>query len=68
LIDRIPDTEISAAQRFLEYLASSAAFRAALSAPPDDEAVTEGDAEGMERAHEEVRAGRVVHDEVLREF
>ena len=40
LIDRIPEAEIPAAQRYLEYLATSAAFRAALCAPPDDEPVT----------------------------
>jgi hypothetical protein len=37
LIDRIPESEISAAQRFLEYLASTPAFRAAILASPDDE-------------------------------
>jgi hypothetical protein len=69
LIDRIPEEELSAAQRFLEYLAVSPAHRAALSAPPDDEPVTEGDAAAIVRAREEVRLGRVVlHDEVLRDF
>lgn len=69
LIDRIPEAEIVAAQRFLEYLARSAAFRAALSAPPDDEPVTGGDAESIARAHDDLRAGKVVpHEEVLREF
>jgi hypothetical protein len=69
LIDRIPEEEIIAAQRFLEYLATSAAFRATLSAPPDDEPVTRGDAESIARAHGDLKAGRVVsHEEVLREF
>ena len=36
LVDRIPEGEFSAAQRFLEYLASNLAFRIALSAPPDN--------------------------------
>jgi hypothetical protein len=58
LVDRIPDEELPAAKRFLEYLAISPAYRTALSAPPDDEPVTEADV-----------AGRVVsHDEILREF
>ena len=43
LIDRIPESEIVAVQRVLERLASDAAFRAAMSAPPDDEPVTAGD-------------------------
>jgi hypothetical protein len=69
LIDRIPEGEIVAAQRFLEYLASSAAFRATLSAPPDDEPVTRGDAESIACAHEDIRAGKVIsHEEILREF
>jgi hypothetical protein len=69
LIDRIPEGEIVAAQRFLEYLARSAAFRATLSATPDDEPVTRGDAESIARAQDDLRSGRVVsHEEVLREF
>lgn len=69
LVDRIPDEELHAATRFLEYLAISPAYRAALSAPPDDEQVTEADVTAIETAHNEVLAGRVAsHDEILREF
>jgi hypothetical protein len=68
-IDRLPEDELLAAQRFLEFLATSPAYRAALSAPPDDEPVTEADAIALSRVREEVRAGKVVsHDEILREF
>jgi hypothetical protein len=59
LIDRIPESEIVAAQRVLERLAKDAAFRAAMSAPLDDEPVTAGD----------LQAGRMLsHDEILREY
>lgn len=69
LIDRIPDSEIAVAQRVLERLARDAAFRAAMSAPPDDEPVTAGDEEAVARARRDLQAGRVVsHDEILREF
>jgi hypothetical protein len=69
LVDRIPDDELPAAARFLEYLAISPAYRAALSAPPDDEPVTEADVAAIEMARNEVLAGRVSsHDEMLREF
>jgi len=69
LIDRIPEGELVAAQRFLEYLATSPAYRAALSARFDEEPVNEEDAAAMTRALDEVRAGRVVaHDDILREF
>ena len=69
LIDRIPESDIVAAQRVLEHLARDASFRSAMCAPPDDEPVTAGDAEAMMRARKDLRAGRVVpHDEILREF
>jgi len=69
LVDRIPDGELIAAQRFLEYLASNPAYRATLAAPPDDEPVTADDADAITKAREDVRAVRTVsHNEVLREF
>ena len=69
LIDRIPEEEIPAARRFLEYLVVSPAYRAALSAPTDDEPVTAADSAAIARAHAEVLSGRVSsHDEILREF
>jgi hypothetical protein len=53
----------------LERLASGDAFRAAISAPPDDEPVTAGDAEAIARAGRDLQAGMVVsHDQILREF
>jgi hypothetical protein len=69
LIDRISEDELPAARRYLEYLATSPAYRAALASPPDDEPVTDADAAAIARARDEVRAGKVVsHDEVLNEF
>jgi hypothetical protein len=69
LIDRLPEGEIAAAQRLLEHLATSAPFRAAYLAPPDDEPVTPGDIEAIARAHREIQAGEVVsHEDILREF
>jgi len=69
LIDRIPEAEISAALRFLEYLASTPAFRTATLALPDDEPVTQGDAEAIARARRDIESGSVVsHDEIVREF
>jgi hypothetical protein len=69
LIDRIPEDELPAAKRFLEYLTVHPACRSAFSAPLDDEPVTEDDAIAIARGIGEVRAGKVAsHDEVLREF
>ena len=69
LVDRIPEEELPAARRFLEYLVVSPAYRAALFAPPDDEPVTEADVTAIARARDEVRAGNVTsHDEIQRDF
>jgi predicted transcriptional regulator len=69
LIDRIPDADLLAARRFLEYLAVSPALRAVQTATLDDEEVTRADEESMARAQADIEAGRVTsHEEVLREF
>lgn len=68
LLGRIPEEELPAAKSFMEYLAVSPAYRAALSASQDDEHVTEADAAAIERAREDVRAGRVIsHNDIVRE-
>lgn len=69
LIDRIREEEINAARRYLEYLASPAAYRSALAAPVDDEPVTAGDAEAIARSRSDIHDERFAsHAEVLREF
>jgi hypothetical protein len=69
LIDRIPDADLLAARRFLEYLAVSPAFRAVQTATLDDEEVTRADEESMARAQADIEAGRITpHEDVLREF
>jgi hypothetical protein len=69
MIDRNPESDIAAAQQALERLERDASFRAALSAPPDDEPVTAGDANAIARARPDMQAGRFVsNDELLREF
>ena len=69
LVDRIPAEELSAAQRFLEYLAVNQPYRTVLSASADDEHVTDGDAKAIAQAQDDVRSGKISsHDEILREF
>ena len=69
LVDRIPENELLAARRFLEYLTVSPALRAAQMAPVDDEEVTAGDEQAIARAKADIEAGRVSsHDDVLKEF
>jgi hypothetical protein len=69
LVDRIPEEELPAAKLFLQYLAVNPAYRAALSAPLDDEPLTQADIAAIATTRDEIRAGKVVaHDEILREF
>ena len=69
LVDDLPDSELHAARRYLEYLRSTGdpVLRAFLEAPDDDEPETEEERAAMAEAHEDFRAGRVVpHDEAKR--
>ena len=69
LINRIPESDLNAAERYLEYLASNPAIRTAMSAVVDDEPATEGDTAAIRRALDDLRAGRVTsHEDVRREF
>ena len=69
LVDKIPDGELLAVHRVLEFFAANPAYRAAWSAASDDEPVTDEDAAAIIRAQEQVRAGKVIsHEELLREF
>jgi hypothetical protein len=43
LIERLPDSEIATAVRFLEFMLLDPVRRALAAAPPDDEPVTEQD-------------------------
>jgi hypothetical protein len=50
-------------------LAINTAYRAALSAPEDEEPVTEDDAAAIVRSRQEASSGLATsHDEILREF
>jgi hypothetical protein len=43
LIERLPDSQIATAVRFLEFMLLDPVARAVATAPPDDEPVTEQD-------------------------
>lgn len=60
LVDQIPDGEVHAAERYLEYLAeqSDPVMRSLMSAPEDDEPVTPEEEEAVQEALEDVAAGR----------
>ena len=61
LVERIPDGEIPAAERYLEYLAERGDpfIRKLMNAPFDDEPVTEEEEAGVREAWEDYKAGRV---------
>ncbi len=69
IVGELPDQELQAAHRYLEYLRQMAdpLLRALLEAAEDDEPETHGEAEAAQEAREDVRHGRVVpHDEARR--
>lgn len=61
LVDSLPDRELIAAQRFLEFLRSSEAedpvIRAFLDAPYDDEPLTQEEEAAVEEARAEIARG-----------
>lgn len=61
LIDQIPEREIHAAERYLEYLAEHGDpfVRKLMNAPIDDESVTEDEEAGVREAWADYKAGRV---------
>lgn len=70
LVDGLPEQEVHAALRFVEYLQETEedpVLKALREAPLDDEPVTEEDLKALEEAWEDVRQGRVVsHEEIRR--
>jgi hypothetical protein len=70
LVEDLPEEEVHAALRFVEYLRDSEedpVLKTLRNAPPDDEPVTEEDHAALEEAWEDVRQGRLTaHKEVRR--
>lgn len=70
LVEDLPESEVHAALRFIEYLRFSEedpVWKALQHAPLDDEPVTSEDAAALDEAWEDVRQGRLVpHHEVRR--
>jgi len=56
IIDMLPDSELESAQRLLRALPDDPVLRALLTAPIDDEPVTEHEREILDRARESLRA------------
>lgn len=61
LIDRLPEEELHAAERYLTYLQEQGdpLLRRLLQAPLDDEQETEGERQAVAEAYEDLQADRV---------
>ena len=61
LVDELPEEELGAAERYLEYLRDQGdpLLRRLLQAPGDDEPETEEERAAVWEAHEDLSAGRV---------
>jgi hypothetical protein len=71
LIDELPESELAAAERFLNYLRATAdpVLQALLEAPPDDEPETDDERQAVQEAREELARGEVrTLEEVRREL
>ena len=68
LVDQIPDGEVHAAERYLEYLArrSDPLLRALMDAPGSDELLNEDDLAALEEGRRALDEHDVVTDEELR--
>ena len=68
LVDRIPEGEVHAAERYLEYLAEHGDpfIRVIMNAPEVDESLSEEDRDALEEGRRALEAGDVVTDEELR--
>ena len=67
LIDQLPESELQAARRFLEYLRDTCdpVLQAFLNAPEDDEPETEEKRTVVAEAYEALTRGDVVSDQEL---
>jgi hypothetical protein len=72
LVDELPESEVPAAERYLEYLrlaGQDPVLHAILTAPEDDEPETAEERLAVDEAREDIRAGRVLDlDQVKREL
>lgn len=68
LVDELPDSEVEAARRFIEYLrdTSDPVLKKLLEAPFDNEEVTDDDLDALKEAFKDVKEKRLVSSETIR--
>ena len=69
LVSKLPDSELDAAKRYLEYLRNPGdpVLRALLEAPGDDEPLSKDEEQAINEAKEEFKQGHVVSSEAVQE-
>ena len=71
MIDGLPDSELHAARRYLQFLRynDDPLVWFLDNAPTDDESLTDEDRQAIEEANEDIAAGRVFsHEEIRKEL
>ena len=68
LIDGLPDYELHAVKRFIQYVRDmdDPVLRSIIEAPWDDEPVTEEDLKAIAESNRDIAAGRVISHEDLK--
>ena len=68
LVDRLADDHVQPVERYLTSLCNEQdpAMAAALSAPLDDEPLTDEDRQAIEEGRQDIAAGRVVSNDQIR--
>lgn len=71
LIDKLPERELHAAKRFLQYLVALSkkedpVLKAMENAPLDDEPLTKEDIEALNKAYRDIEKGRILSDKEFR--
>ena len=69
LVSELPDSELDAAKRYLEYLRNpdDPVLKALLEAPEDDEPLSKDEEQAINEAKEDLEKGRVISSEAVLE-
>lgn len=71
LINKLPESELNAARRFLRYLITQSAeedpvLKAMENAPLDDEPLTKEDVKALNKAYRDIKEGCILSDKEFR--
>lgn len=71
LLDKLPERELHAAKRFMQYLVALSekedpVLKAMENAPLDDEPLTKEDVKALDKAYRDIKEGRILSDKEFR--